>query len=109
MEFTFNFFASDGVIDDDRQRKPEILSPDSRDSSAQGIEELRRSCPDEISIPFQTVAINEELVLKVVSVSGCHHGSSKSDLIPGVYEGGGKVWEGSVDLARALVDIYPRL
>jgi hypothetical protein len=61
------------------------------------------------SIPSSSVTVKLEKVelrdFKCKALIGCQE-MSGSDLVPGYYEGGFKVWEGAVDLVAYLLSIF---
>mmetsp|Transcript_29020 Transcript_29020/g.64017 ORF Transcript_29020/g.64017 Transcript_29020/m.64017 type:complete len:307 (-) Transcript_29020:2360-3280(-) len=102
--FSFNFLqnADDQVEEDDFYDNP----------GAPAEEEYYR--PTEIDQDsLEAVSINDEVSLLKGRVSADsivelleEPKAAESDLIPGVYEGGFKLWEGSVDLCKFLLNKY---
>ncbi|KAJ0034046.1 hypothetical protein Pint_25538 [Pistacia integerrima] len=67
------------------------------------IEVLSSQVSSSVKCTLEPVNISDELTLLKGRVSTKEvFGLPNSDLVPGVYEGGLKLWEGSLDLVKAL-------
>jgi hypothetical protein len=116
MNFKFNFGGDSGDTSAS-EKKESLITPGSLETPANFIAARevfikdKEDDLDEMAIEalFEKVSIHDK-----VSLSRCRPPNSsslppavaeaidKSDLVPGVYEGGFKIWEGSLDLVRFL-------
>eukprot|EP00752_Nemacystus_decipiens_P002997 g2780.t1 len=90
----------DGGADDDHHAAhvaKRVLAGALRTEAAGG----PAAVPPEQAVAWQSKDLT--LVRVVPSANACHDLPEESDLVPGVYEGGLKVWEASLDLVQHLV------
>ncbi|XP_047176813.1 histidine protein methyltransferase 1 homolog [Vigna umbellata] len=96
---TFQLFSSStsgfGIFDDDAQQSPVIPPPPC-------VEVLASEVPSYAINNWDLVNLDEVTLLKGRVSTQQVFGLSNSDLVPGKYEGGLKLWEGSLDLIKAL-------
>ncbi|XP_045170144.2 uncharacterized protein LOC123532680 [Mercenaria mercenaria] len=118
MSFTFNF---PNPVDNDQTGVNEQHGAEIQDGGTEHVETFREILPSDIEqvadIPQQSYQLSESVCIQCVDSQAVERrlcdikGSScgvtaaakqHSDLIPNVYEGGLKVWECAVDLAKYL-------
>ncbi|GAX74477.1 hypothetical protein CEUSTIGMA_g1926.t1 [Chlamydomonas eustigma] len=122
-KFAFNFPTSRGDHSEpDNENNPYVEELDERaeeedEEEVEYIEydpaqELQNKRPDKVP-SFEEVEIVQGVSLRKGRVSGGEiaellndERASTNDLIPGVYEGGFKLWEGAVDLCKQLCEIF---
>ncbi|KAK7331442.1 hypothetical protein VNO77_25667 [Canavalia gladiata] len=96
---TFQLFSSSGsgfgIFDDAAQQVPSIPPPPS-------VEILASEVPPSVKHNVESVSLDGVAMLKGRVNTQQVFGLSNSDLVPGKYEGGLKLWEGSLDLIKAL-------
>ncbi|TKY47815.1 Histidine protein methyltransferase 1-like [Spatholobus suberectus] len=96
---TFQLFSSSasgfGIFDDAAQQVPAIPPPPC-------VEVLASEVPSSVQHNVESVNLDGVALLKGRVSTQQVFGLSNSDLVPGKYEGGLKLWEGSLDLIKAL-------
>ncbi|XP_014521682.1 histidine protein methyltransferase 1 homolog [Vigna radiata var. radiata] len=96
---TFQLFSSSasgfGIFDDSAQQSPAIPPPPC-------VEVLASEVPSSAINNWDLVNLDGVTLLKGRVSTQQVFGLSNSDLVPGKYEGGLKLWEGSLDLIKAL-------
>ncbi|KAL9332834.1 hypothetical protein ACSQ67_002444 [Phaseolus vulgaris] len=96
---TFQLFSSSasdfGIFDDAAQQSPSIPLPPC-------VEVLASEAPSSANHNLESVNLDGLTLLKGRVSTQQVFGLSNSDLVPGKYEGGLKLWEGSLDLIKAL-------
>lgn len=96
---TFQLFSSSasafGIFDDAAQQVPPIPPPPC-------VEVLASEVPSSLKHNVDSVNLDGVILLKGRVNTQQVFGLSNSDLVPGKYEGGLKLWEGSLDLIKAL-------
>ncbi|XP_027913433.1 histidine protein methyltransferase 1 homolog isoform X1 [Vigna unguiculata] len=96
---TFQLFSSSasgfGIFDDAAQQSPPIPPPPC-------VEVLPSEVPSSAKNNLDSVNLDGVTLLKGRVSTQQVFGLSNSDLVPGKYEGGLKLWEGSLDLIKAL-------
>ncbi|CAJ1849649.1 unnamed protein product [Sphenostylis stenocarpa] len=96
---TFQLFSSSasgfGIFDEAAQHSPTIPPPPC-------VEVLASEVPSSAKHNVESVNLDGVTLLKGRVSTQQVFGLSNSDLIPGKYEGGLKLWEGSLDLIKAL-------
>lgn len=112
--FKFNFNQSEKVSED-------LIKPPELITSINWLGSKSHSIPSEShsrDFPSSNISISKDMTLKVIQSQGIcaklmenndnlTHVLSESDLQPGVYEGGLKIWECSEDLAKYLTHVLP--
>ncbi|XP_020226852.1 histidine protein methyltransferase 1 homolog isoform X2 [Cajanus cajan] len=96
---TFQLFSSSasgfGIFDDAAQQVPATLPPPC-------VEVIASEAPSSVKHNVDSVNLDGVTLLKGRVNTQQVFGLSNSDLVPGKYEGGLKLWEGSLDLIKVL-------
>ncbi|KAL3938689.1 MAG: hypothetical protein SGBAC_006444 [Bacillariaceae sp.] len=114
--FTFDFLTSGEGTSSNGPSKPPVDQNDDGTDSAMAIEtkksfswlenlDFRISNAFESDWSYDEVPLSDEAFVRAVrEYSSSRKGLQGTDLVPGVYEGGLKVWECSIDLCRYLLE-----